>query len=102
MLDRELLRRLERSTRRRRLREVAVVELRCVGSGRTQCVACDLTGGIGCGPNPEWRLEGLGDSAGGGVGRQLGQPSHEGVCDGVSRLIEACGIGPYGTDFDSL
>ena len=70
VLDREALRGFERGTGRRRLGDVAVVEVGRVASGRQQCVAGCLAGGVGDCADPKRRLERLRDHAGGGIGRQ--------------------------------
>jgi len=79
-----------------------VIELGGIHSGRAQCVAGNLTGGVGRRAAPEGRLEPLRDCAFGRICWQLGQPTDECSRDSVSRCVESCEIGPRVTSFESL
>src|SRR5439155_2425563 len=81
MLDRELLRRFESRTRRRRL------------PSRNECVTADLAGGVGHRSEPERRLERLQERVVARVRRQVRQASREWARDGISRCVEAGEIG---------
>ena len=102
VLDGELLRRFEGRMRRRRLRKVVVAELRRTRSGREQCIAGDLAGGVGCRTDSKRRLEHVAQCVVTDAGRELGQPPHECARDGVSRCVEPREIGKLVTTLESL
>ena len=87
---------------RRLPREVGLLGLGCIRSGRPQCVARDLTRGVGRRPDPERRVQRRWHLAGGSVGRKLRQPSHQRARDGLTRRVEPSEIGTYVTTFESV
>ena len=79
-----------------------MIELGGIHSGRAQCVAGNLTGGVGRRADPEGRLERLRDCAFGRICWQLGQPTDECSRDSVSRCVESCEIRSSIATFESL
>jgi hypothetical protein len=100
VLDRDLLRRFECATRRRRLSEVEGIELGRGGSRREQRIAADLPRGVGCRPDSGGRVERFRHRSGGSLDRQLGETSYERLRNGVSRCFQPCEVGLAVTTFE--
>ena len=90
VLDRELLRRLQRGAHLLRLHDVALIEFLRLASRCEQCVTGDLSCGKRRCPDSKRRLERRGNHVDQWcVVGQPRQPSHECVRDGVTGSVQA-------------